>query len=175
MSEVQKVVMVWSIKVLEPKLMPLGPVVIKCYVNRPDLEKFEERAVPVGENLFMSISKEVSKVRREIGKKVKGNSLIIIEVTGKGFAYRHGGKVEDSGEETLIFPAPSKLVKVGVYAEGKLKWFRPNKGEELYVYEGIIDAPSGVDFVIIDTENGSHILSIEKASPVPGNERPGSN
>jgi hypothetical protein len=163
MNEEQRhLVMVWSIRVLEPKLISIGPVVLKCYVNKPELEKIYEKTLSVKENLFETISKEVIKTKKEISKKAKSNSLVLIEVSGKGFAYKHGGKIEDAGEEKLLFPAPSKLIKIGVYQKGKLSWFKPKKGEEIYVYEGIIDVPEDVDFVVIDTDNGSHVLVVEK-------------
>lgn len=175
-EERQQVVMLWSIKVLEPKLINIGPVVLKCYFNRPELEKIYEKTLSVKENIFETLSKEVIKTKKEISKKAKSNSIVLIEVSGKGFAYKHGGKIEDSGEEKLLFPAPSKLIKIGVFQQGKLLWFKPKKGEEIYVYEGIIDFPEDVDFVIIDTENGSHVLVNEKTiRSEKNNEESGDN
>lgn len=164
MSNEQQIVIVWNIKVLEPRLVSMGPIVLKCYINNPVLEKIEEKKLTIKENLFESISKEVLKVKKEISKKIKPNSIVLIEVSGKGFAYKHGGKIEDTGEERLLFPAPSKLVKIGLHKDGKIHWIKPKKEEELYVYEGIVDIPKEIDFVIIDTENGSHILTVESAT-----------
>jgi len=155
---------VFNVRILEPKVVLIGPIALKCYTGSPDREVIEERKIAVREDdIFGSISREVLRVKKEVAKRARSNSLVVIEVSGKGFAYKHGGKLEDTGEERLLFPAPSKLVRLGVYRDGRLAWFRPKKGEELYVYEGLIDAPPDVDFVIIETESGSRVIPLREA------------
>lgn len=162
MTNIQATTIVVSVKVLEPRLKNLGPAVIKCYVSNPQMERIEEKALVVEGDIFESIAAEIKKIKRELRKNVSPRSLIIIEVTGKGFVYRVGGKIEETGEEALLFPSPSKLIRMGFFGNGRLIWHRPAQGEELYIYEGIIDVPEDVEYVIIETENGSRVINTVK-------------
>lgn len=151
-----------GIRVLEPKMVTLGPVVLKCYV--PAHEEMEEREVELkGAALLKDAAvAEALRLKKSLAKRCREGSLVIVEVSAKGFVYRSCWYVKPRSEEKgLLFPSPARLIRLGVFRNGSLEWYKPDSGLEVYVYEGWVDAPNDVKLVIMETEEGSRVLSNE--------------
>lgn len=116
------------------------------------------------------------KVAEDNARQKKGEYLEIIvegselrEIMGESPRYK---------STRLLFPIPSRLRRVGIvkfrllkesreggyftFSAGDVEWHDIN--EEVYVYEGKLEAPSDVLFIVLDTDRGLRIVKTQRVS-----------
>ncbi len=150
-----------TIRMYKPEIIRVGKVILKTYVLMEDKTKIEELDVKTRKPEVESLLAKLFSVKREILSEVKEEDVLVsIDVEGKGFALHMGDSSRGDSEKNILFPKPSKLIRVGVISDkGGVKWYKPPRDKEYYVYEGFIEIPENAIGVIIDTEAGSRVIT----------------
>jgi len=156
----KKIEAIAHIKVYRPKITRVGRLVLKVYEPVPEAEALEKITIKTKKDAIDAIYDKVQKEKRKLTQKFE-NALIEVDVEGRGFALHLGENTEKREELKnieLIFPRPAKLNRIGLMQKDKIRWLKPKKGEELYVYEGFIEIPKEISAVILETELGTRII-----------------
>ncbi len=160
----RKIDAIMHIRVFRPLVTRVGGIVIKAYEPVDEMESMDHIEVRTRRDAVDAIYDKLVKDRQEILKNYK-NLLVEINVEGKGFVLTLGESTEpqEGIKPELLFPRPARLLRVGVVKEGSVKWIRPRRGTQYYVYEGLVEIPRDADAVIIETDRGTRVIKTPTA------------
>lgn len=129
-----------------------------------DEEERVEHGSPI--EVLLSVIEELSKTRKGDYFEVQVDAPGIVEVMGENPKYRG---------QRLLFPRPSRLYRVGILSRDKLSSLIKDTGgdyasfklddlewyvekDEIYVYEGVLNAGENVVAVYLDTSMGPRMI-----------------
>ncbi len=148
------------LRVYKPQITRVGGVLMKVYEPLEEAESLERIEVRTKKDIVDAIYNKVQKDKPRLISRYR-DALVEVDVEGKGFALFLGESTE--GEESLkpdlIFPRPARIIRVGVVKQGQVKWAKPKKGTQYYVFEGLVEVPKGADAVIVETDRGRRIIT----------------
>lgn len=174
-------------RTLRPQVLNLGPISIKGLVVED--ESWGETRLREKKDRIKLIHSLHNVASNRTHRAVKSAGVFVeTEAVGIGAAALDGDG-SYSGARILLYPKPSRLLRVGVAWAGKrvekledLDWYEVPAHVEFYVYEGGIEAEKPWDLIVLDLEDDQRIvlpselkparLRAEKAGggPMPGKE-----
>ncbi|MEM1619513.1 MAG: hypothetical protein QXU52_02010 [Fervidicoccaceae archaeon] len=162
----EKVEGIMTVKRYVPRLVRVGELLLKVYEALPELEKIEKVEARGEGDVVEPLLRRITRALKEVSSPAE-ELLVEVDAEGRGFALHVGRSSErPKPGETVLFPRPARLVRVGLPKGETIKWLRPDK-REYHVFEGFVEAPSWVDVVLIETDKGLRAVKPLRA------ERPG--
>ncbi len=151
-----------NIRVFQPEIIKIRNIVLKIYKPVDSETRLEEITVYTSRDVIDALNERIERMKKKLARELP-KGLIDIQIEGKGFALHLGDYTEETEEKRiLIFPRPSRLMRLGVLRtsqeEVKVEWIKKSFRNELYVYEGFLEIPKGIDAVVLETENGTRVL-----------------
>ncbi len=157
-------------RVLRPQVLELGPISIRGLVVEDEswgetrVREKKDR-VKLIHSLYNVASNRTYRAVKSIG------GFVETEAVGIGAAALDGdGSYSEA--RVLLYPKPSRLLRVGVAWAGEkvekledLDWYEVPAHLEFYVYEGVIEAEKPWDFIVLDLEDGQRIILPSELRP----------
>lgn len=155
----RKVDAIIHIRVFRPLITRVGGIVIKVYEPVDELESMEKVELRTRKDAMDAVYNKLQKDRTATLQRYR-NMLVEVDAEGKGFVLSMGESTEppEGLKPEMLFPRPSRLLRLGVVRDGTIKWTRPRRGAHHYVYEGIVEIPRDADAVVIETERGRRVI-----------------
>jgi len=147
------------VRLFKPVVVRVGSVVLKAYELVEEKQVVEE----VGESsegaLADALFKLLLREKRSLAKEREGG-LVEVSCRAKDVVVAVGEAPSgEGGSGQLLFPRPAKLKRVGLWSGGEVKWV--SVGGSYYVYDGYVEAPRGVEVVLLETDRGTKVLRVE--------------
>jgi len=166
-------------RVLRPQVLELGPISIRGLVVED--ESWGETRVREKKDRIKLIHSLYNVASNRTYRAVKSiGGFVETEAVGIGAAALDGdGSYSEA--QILLYPKPSRLLRVGIAWAGEkvekledLDWYEVPAHLEFYVYEGGIEAEKPWDLIVLDLEDGQRILlpsELKPAKPRTGEAR----
>ena len=131
------------VRIYKPKRLEVGPVVLTVF----ELERIDE----------LNTTKSIDEILTDYVERFQSTRKLI-EVVRPGVpelglaaytaAYR-----SSRTRYRLLYPRPTKLLKIGVLVNGRWQWFQPPG--EVYVFEGEVRVKDNrIDLILLVSEDG---------------------
>ncbi len=157
-------------RVLRPYLLKLGPLAIRGLVVVD--ESWGETRVREKKDSVKLLHSLYNVAANRTYRAVKsGGGFVETEAVGIGAAALDGdGSYSEA--KALMFPKPSRLIRVGVAWAGRaveklddMDWYEVPAQLEFYIYEGSVEAEKPWEMLVLDTEDGQRIILPSELKP----------
>jgi len=150
---------IMTLRVYRPVITRVGGVTLRVYEPLDEYESIEKISLKTRKDAVDAVYNKLVKDRHKLFSP-HGDSLVEGEVKGTGFELLMGRSEEhrEGLEPQLLFPRPARLLRLGLIRGGEIKWVKPRRGAQYYVFEGPIDLPKDVEAVIIETDRGRSVI-----------------